>query len=158
MIIQLCKDLSTNLKFVLFVNNFFTNSKLFKALKTLNNEACETAKSGNNYFKKLLEIWMTATEQKNWGKIDLMTTKINKKTNIKNDDILCMTWVDLNTVQLMTIIHIINEMKSEIYKSHQRRRGIFKSVICFNNRLYRTSALFVYTTKCNRSSQFFSLK
>ena len=48
-VIQLCKDLPPANKFVLFVDNFFTNTRLFKALKTMIIGTCGTAKAGSGF-------------------------------------------------------------------------------------------------------------
>jgi hypothetical protein len=41
-----------------------------------------------------------------------------------------MTWVNLNIVQYMIIIHTIDEMKEIIYNDSKRRHEVLKSVIC----------------------------
>jgi predicted Rossmann-fold nucleotide-binding protein len=46
-----------------------------------------------------------------------------------DEEILCMTWVDLNIVQYMITMHTIDEMKEMTYKSSERRHGIFKSAL-----------------------------
>ena len=47
-VIQLARSLPSDegLKYVISLGNFFTNTKLFKALKTIEIGACGTAKSG----------------------------------------------------------------------------------------------------------------
>jgi hypothetical protein len=62
--IQLCKSLSANQSYALFVDNFFTSAKLFKALKTLNIEACETAKVESEFSKQLIRLRAAATKKK----------------------------------------------------------------------------------------------
>ena len=40
----------------------------------------------------------------------------------------------------MIIMHIVNEMKTVVYKSHQRRHEIFKSaIICLNDETIKLS-------------------
>jgi carbonic anhydrase len=63
-----------------------------------------------------------------------MTVKSDKKLNIK-EGVLCMAWVDLNTVQYMTTIHTIDEMKDIIYNDSKRRQGVPKSVIWYDGSL-----------------------
>ncbi len=64
MIIQLCKNLSSNLDFVLFVNNFFINARLFKVLRSMNIEICDTIKIKNDYSRELMIIRAAAIKQK----------------------------------------------------------------------------------------------
>lgn len=129
-VIQLCKSLPANLGFVLFVDNFFTNARLFKALRMIGIGACGTAKVGSGYPTELVAIRAAATKKKDWGKMGLMTVRSDKKTNIDDGDVFCMAWVDLNTVQYMTTTHTIDEMKTVVYKDAKRRNGIPKSAIC----------------------------
>jgi hypothetical protein len=83
MITQLDKSLSLDLEFVLFCDNFFINARLFKALKTMNLEACDTAKLKSDYFNELVAIRIAAIKQKNLGKMSLMIIK-----TINDEDIL----------------------------------------------------------------------
>ena len=55
-----------------------------------------------------------------------MTVPANKskKSNIDDGDILCMAWVDLNTVQFMTTVHTNEDLKTSFYKNSRRRHGI----------------------------------
>ncbi len=128
MIIQLCKSLSSNLDFVVFMDNFFINARLFKALRLMNIGACGTVKVGSGFSTELVAIRAAVIKQKDWGKQGLMTVKSDKI--IDDGDILCMAWVDLNTVQYMTTFHTIDEMKTIVYKDANRRKGVPKSVIC----------------------------
>ncbi len=109
--IQLCKSLPSDQTFALFVDNFFTSVKLFKALKTIIIETCGTAKVGSGFPTQLVRLRASVTKEKHWGKMNLMTVESNKKMNIEDGDVLCMTWVDLNIVQYMIIMHIIDEMR-----------------------------------------------
>ncbi len=121
---QLCKSLPSDLGFVLFCDNFFTNVRLYKALRTIGIGACGTAKVKSGYPNELGAIRAAATKQKDWGKMGLMTVKADKKMKIDDGDVLCMAWVDLNTVQYMTTVHTIDEMETVIFKNEKRRDGV----------------------------------
>jgi hypothetical protein len=129
MIIQLCKSLSSDLDFVLFVNNFFSNVRLFKVLRLMNIAICDTIKINSDFSTELMIIRAAAIKQKDWDKQNLMTIKSNKKI-IDDENILCMTWVDLNIVQYMITFHIIDEMKTIVYRDANCRKEVLKSVIC----------------------------
>jgi hypothetical protein len=129
MIIQLCKSLFFDLDFVLFLDNFFTNARLFKVLRLMNIEICDTIKIDSDYLIELVIIRAVAIKQKDWDKMSLMTIKSDKKM-IDDDDVLCMTWVNNNIVQFMIIVHIIDEMKQMIYKNVKRRKDVLRSVVC----------------------------
>ncbi len=70
--IQLCKNLFADQSYVLFVNNFFINAKLFKTLKIMNIKTCETTKIENEFFKQLIRLRTTITKKKHLKKISLM--------------------------------------------------------------------------------------
>jgi hypothetical protein len=125
-VIQLCRNLPdyATSKYAVFLDNFFTNARLFKALKIIGIGACGTAKSGCGFPVDLLRLRAAATKNKDWGKKAIMTTKADKKTGIEEGDILCMAWVDLNIVQFMTIIHTVDDLKAVSYKNIRRRHGI----------------------------------
>jgi hypothetical protein len=125
--IQLCKSLPSIRSYGLFLDNFFTNARLLKALKTLNIGACGTAKVESGFPTNLVRLRAAATKEKHWGKMGLMTIEVNKKMNIDEGDVLCMTWVDLNTVQFMTTMHTIDDLKKVTYKNAERRHGIFNA-------------------------------
>jgi len=48
-ILYLCKDLFKSYNYIIFINNFFSNVKLFKALKKKKINAYDTAKSSSEY-------------------------------------------------------------------------------------------------------------
>jgi hypothetical protein len=110
------------------MNNFFTNARLFKALRMRDIGAADTIKVGSGFPMELVTIRAAATKQKNWGKMSLMTIKSNKKM-IDDEDVLCMTWVNNNTVQFMSTVHTVDEMKKMIFKDAKRRNEVPKSVI-----------------------------
>ena len=115
MIIQLCKQLSfSSDEYILYTDNFFTSTKLFKALRTLGIEACDTAKSGSEYPPSLLAVRDAITKKNNWG----------LKTHTVIDEVLCMAWVDFNTVQLMTTAYDISDIKTPYFLPFRRRHGI----------------------------------
>jgi hypothetical protein len=96
--IQLCKSLSSNQVYVLFVYNFFINVKLFKAFKIINIEACETTKIESEFFTQLVRLRAAITKKKHWEKMNLINVESNKKMNIEDENVLCMIWVNLNLV------------------------------------------------------------
>ncbi len=137
MIIQLCKSLSSNLDFVMFMNNFFINARLFKILRLMNIAVCDTIKINNDFSKELIIIRAAAIKQKDWDKMNLMIVKSNKL--IDDDDVLCMTWMNLNIVQYMITFHTVDEMKTMIYNHENRRKNVFKSMICDEKFSFSTS-------------------
>jgi hypothetical protein len=50
---------------------------------------------------------------------EITTIKSNGKI-IEDGDILVMTWVDLNIVQLMTLIHTVEDLRTNSYKNPRR--------------------------------------
>jgi hypothetical protein len=86
LIIQLCKSLSSDQSHALFVDNFFTNAKLFKALKTMNIETCETTKVESEFLKQLIRLRASITKKKHWEKMNLMITECNRNMNIDDKD------------------------------------------------------------------------
>jgi hypothetical protein len=89
-VIQLCRNLPSyeTIKYAVFLDNFFTNTRLFKALKTIGIEACGTAKSGCGFSVDLLRLRAAATKNKDWGKKAITTIKADKF--VEDGDILCM--------------------------------------------------------------------
>ena len=115
MVIQLCKQLPPSSGgYILYTDNFFTSTKLFKALRTLGIGACGTAKSGSGYPPSLLAVRDATTKKNNWG----------LKAHTVVDEVLCMAWVDLNTVQLMTTAYDISDIKTPYFLPPRRRHGI----------------------------------
>ena len=88
--------------------------------------ACGTAKAGCGFPMELLRLRAAATKNKDWGEKALMTVKADKKLNIEEGDVLCLAWVDLNTVQFMTTTHTIEDLSTVVYKDSRRRHGIPK--------------------------------
>jgi hypothetical protein len=100
-------------------------------------EICDTIKVNNDFLMKLMIIRAAAIKSKDWDKMNLMTIKSNKL--IDDENVLCMTWMNLNIVQYMIIIHIIDEMKKMTYKNAKRRNEILKSVVCDEKISFSTS-------------------
>ncbi len=48
--------------------------------------------------------------------------------NIDEKNIVCITWVNLNTVQYIIMMHIIDEMKKIIYKNFEKCHEILELV------------------------------
>ncbi len=110
MIIQLWKNFSRDENYVLFINNFFINTRLFKVLRIRNIEVVDTIKINSNFLIKLMIIRAAASKQKNWKKTNFMINKSNKKM-IDDEDVLCIIWMNNNIVQFVFIVHIIDEIK-----------------------------------------------
>jgi hypothetical protein len=141
-IIQLCKNLFySEFDYVIFVDNFFIDIWLFKTLKVMNMRICETIKIESEYSEELIRIRATANKFKDWDKMRFMIVKSDKKMNIEEENVLCMTWVNLNIVQYMIIIHIIDEMKKIIYNDLKRRHEDLKFVIYIINEKSKFSFL-----------------
>ncbi len=100
-------------------------------------EICDTIKVDNDFLMKLMIIRAAAIKLKDWDKMSLMTIKSDKL--IDDENVLCMTWMNLNIVQYMIIIHTIDEMKKMTYKDAKRRNDILKSVVCDENISFSTS-------------------
>ena len=132
-VIQLCKCLENSIGSVCFVDTFFTNARLFKALKSMGIGACGTAKIGCGFPLELVRLRAAATKQKDWGEMGLMTIQKDEKMNIEDGDVLCMAWVDLNTVLFMTTNHTVDEMTAMVHKDARRRHGIPESAVCIAN-------------------------
>ena len=131
MVIQLCKQLPpASGGYILYTDNFFTSTKLFKALRTLGIGACGTAKSGSGYPASLLAIRDAATKKNNWG-LEAHT--------VVDEEILCMAWVDLNTVQLMTTAYDISDIKTPYFLPPRRRHGIPEDSVIFIPSVYLPS-------------------
>ena len=114
LVIQLCKTLPEPLNYTLFCDNFFTSTKLFKALRSLGIAACGTAKKGSGFPVKLLALRDVAIKSKHWG--------LRASTTV--DEVLCLGWVDNNTVQLMTTRHHPRELDDSYYLHPLKRHGI----------------------------------
>ena len=114
LVIQLCKTLPEPLNYTLFCDNFITSTKLFKALRSLGIAACGTAKKGSGFPAKLLALRDMAIKSKHWG--------LRASTTV--DEVLCLGWVDNNTVQLMTTRHHPRELDDSYYLHPLKRHGI----------------------------------
>lgn len=45
-----------------------------------------------------IQIRAAATKQKDWGKKGLTTNNADPRMKVDEGDVLCMAWVDLNTI------------------------------------------------------------
>jgi hypothetical protein len=95
----------------------------------MNIEICDTIKMRSDFSIELIIIRAATIKQKNWNKMSLMTIKTNKKTNIDDENVLCIIWMNLNIVQYMIIVHSIDEMKKMICFDAKRQNEVSKSVI-----------------------------
>ena len=66
-VLQLVKSLPKPYNHVVYMNNFFTNVKLYTALKELGFGACGTAKTSSRFPPELLTFWEMLTKKNNWG-------------------------------------------------------------------------------------------
>ena len=118
-IIQLAKTLPISCQYVIYMNNFFTNLKLFEHLKELRIGACGTAKNGSGFPKELLLLRENLTKKSHWGTTAYTTV---------NDSVFCLAWQDNNTVQLMSTVHGPEDMKKMEYRDPKTRHGIQSSM------------------------------
>ena len=66
LVINLCKLLSKLWKYVLYIDNFFTNVKLLKYLKGLDFKACETAKAGSEISRVYFKFKKSTIKKSDW--------------------------------------------------------------------------------------------
>lgn len=83
-------------------------------LRSLGIAACGTAKKGSGFPKELLAFRDVASKNKNWG----------LQAHMIVDKIMCMSWVDNNSVQLMSTNHSIDDFSREYFMDARRRNGI----------------------------------
>ena len=141
MVIQLCKQLSSAFdEYILYTDNFFTSTKLFKTLRTFDIDACDIAKSGSEYSFSLFAIRDVITKKNNWG----------LKTHTVMNEVLCMIWVDFNTMQLMTIVYNISDIKTSYFLSFRRRHDISENSVIFVSSVYLS---FIATHSLIRSTE-----
>ena len=115
LVIQLCKELPSSLNCHLFCDNFFTSTKLFKALRSIGIAASGTAKKGLGFSEELLAIRDVTSKGKDWGLQAHM---------VVDDKVLCMGWVDNNGVQYMTTGHSPQDLYEMHYINPHKRYGI----------------------------------
>ena len=113
-VLQLAKSLPKPYSHVVYMDNFFTNVKLYMALKELGIGACGTAKNGSGFPPELLTFREILAKKKDWGMKAYSTV----------EDVLCLAWQDNNTVQLMTTVHTPSEMEAYDIVSKTKRHGI----------------------------------
>ena len=113
--IQLCKELPSSLNYHLFCDNFFTSTKLFKALRSIGIAASGTAKKGSGFPEELLAIRDVTSKGKDWGLQAHM---------VVDDEVLCLGWVDNNGVQYMTTGHSPQDLYEMHYINPHKRYGI----------------------------------
>ena len=115
LVIQLCKELPSSLNYHLFCDNFFTSTKLFKALRSIGIAASGTAKKGSGFPEELLAIRDVTSKGKDWGLQAHM---------VVDDKVLCMGWVANNGVQYMTTGHSPQDLYEMHYINPHKRYGI----------------------------------
>ena len=102
-------------KFVVYFDNFFTNSKLLLALRERGFGACGIYKNGSGIALSLLAIKELANKKRDWGTKALIT--IDKQ-------ILCLAWQDNNTVLLMTTAYSVKQAREAYPKDPKKRHQI----------------------------------
>lgn len=112
---RLCQSLPSDRGYVVFMDNFFTNVKLLKALKNIGIGARGTAKAGSGFPVELLQIRELSTKKKNWGMRTYTTA---------TPDVLCFVWQDLGTTQIMTTVHSARDLEKSEFIPKEKRRGI----------------------------------
>ena len=115
-VIELLKALPSPWKYVVFVDNFFTKTDLFKHLKSLGFGACGTSKKGSGVPPVQVAIKEVSQKSKHWG----------FRTITCNADTLSLTWQDNNTVMLMTTAHTVEESWRKLPFDPRRRKDIPK--------------------------------
>ena len=114
MVLQLAKSLPKPYSHVIYMDNFFTNVKLYTALKELGIGACGTAKNGSEFPSELLTFREVLTKKNNWGMKAYFTVK----------EVLCLVWQNNNTVQLMITVHIPDDLKTYDMLFKKKQHGI----------------------------------
>ena len=102
-------------QYVVYSDNFFTNTKLATALRSIGVALCGTCKADSGYPKDLLRLRASYKKQAEWGK---------KVTEIA-DNVCCLAWTDNNVVQLMTNAHSTEYVEEEVvWMDAKKRAGI----------------------------------
>ena len=129
-VLQLAKSLPKSYSHVVYMNNFFTNVKLYTALKELGIEAYRTVKNESEFTPELLTFQEVLIKKNNW--------KI--KAYFTVEEVLYLAWQDNNTVQLMTTIHTLNDLKAYniLFKDKQHEISIDTRII-YEHSVYRNS-------------------
>ena len=138
-ILQLCQDLSQSYEYVIFTDNFFSNVKLFKALKSKEFDACDIAKSESEYSIQLLSFRFICTKVKNWD--------LKAHMNV-DSEILCLVWQDNNVLQYMITSHTEDELEDLHFLHHRKRWEISSNFIVrvltrHNNRIAQIYLSFI---------------
>ena len=140
-VLQLAKSLPKPYSHVVYMDNLFTNVKLYTALKELEIGACGTAKNGSGFPPELLTFREVLTKKNNWG----------MKAYFTVEEVLCLAWQDNNTVQLMTTVHTPSNMEAYDILSKNKRHGIPAEVstIRIKNLSFHTlPSVYAHTQPC----------
>ena len=116
-VIQLVRSLPGPLqyRYHLFTDNFFTTTTCMTALRTLYVAHSGTCKAQSGYPSLLLAIRDKAKKKHDWGKQASMCI---------DDRILCLAWVDNNTVQYMTTAHAPSKVNETWWMDPAKRHRI----------------------------------
>ena len=136
---QLLRELPKPMQYVAYTDNFFTTTKLANVLRS--NEIAlrlvGTCKNKSDMLREQLKLKKLSSKAKNWG---LKTVTIDATKNV-----LCMTWQNNNTMQLMSTAHSSEEAMRESEKNGRnplKRKGIpdssFRKRVKFSTEITET--------------------
>lgn len=115
LVVQLMKQLPEPWEYVVYLDNFFTRVALLVYLKGLGFGACGTAKNGSGIPHELVTLRVLSNKKDHWGTFAVTTVQ---------DEVLCLSWQDNNTVLFMTTAHSEEEARSWLPKDIKKRHGI----------------------------------
>ena len=115
-VVELLKTFPTPWMSTVFVDNFFSSTKLFTYLKTIGFAACGTSKAGSGINIDQVALKIVSTKKDNWG-LQTITTS-------PDDQVLNMSWQDNNTVLLLTTAHEVQDCFIGIPRNAKNRKDI----------------------------------
>ena len=102
-------------KYVVYLDNFFTNRKLLLALRKRGFGACGTCKNGSGIALSLIAIKELANKKNNWGTKALTTL---------DKQILYLIWQDNNTILLITTAYCLKQARQSYPRDPKKRYHI----------------------------------
>lgn len=137
LVIQLMKQFPKPWEYVVYLDNFFTRVALLIYLKGLGFGACGTAKNGSGIAHQLVTLRELSKKNTNWGTFAVTTVQ---------DEVLCSSWQDNNTVLFMTTAHSEEEARAVTAKDVKKRNEIQANAATM---IDGTPALAFPNTKCD---------